>query len=119
MDYYCLNGELNLAFDKAFAYSGDKNLLVTITFDGDETAETSSDIEFYYNTDAENMAMSTNSDNVTFADYHESEDWPYAKGALAVRVYSLSTFSASMFRVYFPSASLVTSYFVSPLVDGY
>ena len=81
VDYYCLNGELNLAFDKAFAYSGDKNLLVTITFDGDETAETSSDIEFYYNTDAENMAMSTNSDNVTFADYHEAEDWPYAKGA--------------------------------------
>ena len=81
VDYYCQNGELNLAFDKAFAYSGDKNLLVTITFDGDETAETSSDIEFYYNTDAENMAMSTNSDNVTFADYHESEDWPYAKGA--------------------------------------
>ena len=81
VDYYCLNGELNLAFDKAFAYSGDKNLLVTITFDGDETAETSSDIEFYYNTDAENMAISTNSDNVTFADYHESEDWPYAKGA--------------------------------------
>ena len=81
VDYYCLNGELNLAFDKAFAYSGDKNLLVTITFDGDETAETSSDIEFYYNTDAENMTMSTNSDNVTFADYHESEDWPYAKGA--------------------------------------
>ena len=81
VDYYCQNGELNLAFDKAFAYSGDKNLLVTITFDGDETAETSSDIEFYYNTDAENMAMSTNSDNVTFAHYHESEDWPYAKGA--------------------------------------
>ena len=81
VDYYCQNGELNLAFDKAFAYSGDKNLLVTITFDGDETAETSSGIEFYYNTDAENMAMSTNSDNVTFADYHESEDWPYAKGA--------------------------------------
>ena len=81
MDYYCLNGELNLAFDKAFAYSGDKNLLITITFDGDETAETSSDIEFYYNTDAENMAMSTNSDKVTFADYHESEDWPYAKGS--------------------------------------
>ena len=81
VDYYCLNGELNLAFDKAFAYSGDKNLLITITFDGDETAETSSDIEFYYNTDAENMAMSTNSDNVTFADYHESEDWPYAKGS--------------------------------------
>ena len=81
VDYYCQNGELNLAFDKAFAYSDDKNLLVTITFDGDETAETSSDIEFYYNTDAENMAMSTNSDNVTFADYHESEDWPYAKGA--------------------------------------
>ena len=81
VDYYCQNGELNLAFDKAFAYSGDKNLLVTITFDGDETAETSSDIEFYYNTDAENMAMSTNNDNVTFADYHESEDWPYAKGA--------------------------------------
>ena len=81
VDYYCQNGELNLAFDKAFAYSGDKNLLVTITFDGDETAETSSDIEFYYNTDAENMAMSTNSDNVTFADYHETEDWPYAKGS--------------------------------------
>ena len=81
VDYYCQNGELNLAFDKAFAYSGDKNLLVTITFDGDETAETSSDIEFYYNTDAENMAMSTNSDKVTFADYHESEDWPYAKGS--------------------------------------
>ena len=23
VDYYCLNGELNLAFDKAFSYSGD------------------------------------------------------------------------------------------------
>lgn len=82
VDYYCLNGEMTVNFDKPFAYSGDKNLLVTITFDGDDTADNSSDIEFYYNTDAtaKNKSMSTCSDNSTFADYNESEDWPYATG---------------------------------------
>lgn len=80
VDYYCLNGEISFNFDKPFAYSGEKNLLVTITFDGDDTAETPTDIEFYYNTDAENAAMTTCSDNSSFADFNESEDWPYATG---------------------------------------
>ena len=82
LDYYCLNGEMTVNFDKPFAYSGDKNLLITITFDGDDTAGASSDIEFYYNTDAtaKNKAMTTCSDKSTFAEYNESEDWPYAKG---------------------------------------
>ena len=80
VDYYCLNGELELAFTSPFAYSGNKNLLVTITFDGDDTSETPSDIEFYYNTGADKMAMATCSDKTTFADYNESEDWPYATG---------------------------------------
>lgn len=80
VDYYCLNGEISFNFDKPFAYSGEKNLLVTITFDGDDTADTPTDIEFYYNTDAENAAMTTCSDNASFADFNESEDWPYATG---------------------------------------
>ena len=80
VDYYCLNGELELAFTSPFAYSGNKNLLVTITFDGDNTSDTPSDIEFYYNTGADKMAMVTCSDKTTFADYNESEDWPYATG---------------------------------------
>ncbi len=88
VDYYCLNGELNLAFDKAFAYSGDKNLLVTITFDGDETAETSSDIEFYYNTDAENMAMSTNSDYDDKAGLYMFYDYKDATVAVAGMEYA-------------------------------
>lgn len=80
VDYYCLNGELELAFTSPFAYSGNKNLLVTITFDGDDTANTPSDIEFYFNTGTDKMAMTTCSDKTTFADYNESEDWPYATG---------------------------------------
>lgn len=81
-DYYCLNGDIKIDFTTPFAYSGEKNLLVMITFDGDDVSETSSDIEMYYNTDeaAADKALATHSDNVTFSDFHESEDWPYAKG---------------------------------------
>ena len=81
-DYYCLNGDIKIDFTTPFAYSGEKNLLVMITFEGDDFSETSSDIEMYYNTDeaAADKALATHSDNVTFSNFHESEDWPYAKG---------------------------------------
>lgn len=79
-EYFCLNGEVSFYFDKPFAYSGEKNLLVTITFDGNDTSESPTDIEFYYNTDAKNMAMTTCSDKSSFADFNESEDWPFATG---------------------------------------
>lgn len=80
VEYYCMNGEISFNFDKPFAYSGEKNLLVTITFDGNDTSESPTDIEFYYNTDAKNMAMTTCSDKSSFADFNESEDWPFATG---------------------------------------
>ncbi len=80
VEYYCMNGEISFNFDKPFAYSGEKNLLVTITFDGDDTSDSPTDIEFYYNTDAKNMAMTTCSDKSSFADFNESEDWPFATG---------------------------------------
>lgn len=81
-DYYCLNGDIKIDFTTPFAYSGEKNLLVMITFDGDDFSDTPSDIEMYYNTDeaAADKALATHSDKVTFSDFHESEDWPYAKG---------------------------------------
>ena len=79
VEYYCMNNELNIPFDKVFAYSGNKNLLVTVTFDGDDTSDSPSDIEFYYNTNADKMAMTTSSDKTTFDVYHDSEDWPNAK----------------------------------------
>ena len=81
-DYYCLNGDIKIDFTTPFAYSGEKNLLVMITFDGDDVSDTPSDIEMYYNTDkaAADKALATHSDKVTFSDFHESEDWPYAKG---------------------------------------
>lgn len=81
VDYPYMNRDLKVDFDKPFAYSGTKNLLVTITFDGDEYADTPSDIEFYYNTDdtAKKKAMAACSDNSTFEEFNESEDWPYAK----------------------------------------
>lgn len=81
VEYYCMNNELNIPFDKVFAYSGNKNLLVTVTFDGDDTSDSPSDIEFYYNTDADKMAMTTSSDKTTFDVYHDSEDWPNAKSS--------------------------------------
>ena len=81
-DYYCLNGDIKIDFTTPFAYSGEKNLLVMITFDGDDFSNSASDIEMYYNTDeaAVDKALATHSDKVTFSDFHESEDWPYAKG---------------------------------------
>lgn len=81
LDYYCLNNELFIPFDKVFAYDGNKNLLVTITFDGDDTADSPTDIEFYYNKDVDKMAMTTCSDNTSFDDFHDSEDWPLAKSS--------------------------------------
>ena len=80
VDAYNENGDLAINFNTPFAYSGEKNLLVTITFDGEDVTDGSTDIEFYFNTDAPNLAMSTCSDKTTFADFNESEDWPYANG---------------------------------------
>lgn len=78
-DYYDgANHELTLNFDQPFAYSGDKNLLLTITFDGDETTDGPESVEFYYNTEASNLAMTACSDNVSFEDFHDSEDWASA-----------------------------------------
>ena len=51
---------------------------------GEDVTDSSTDIEFYFNTDAPNLAMSTCSDNTTFADFNESEDWPYANGGGSV-----------------------------------
>lgn len=79
VDYYCLNGEMTLTFDTPFAYSGTKNLVVTVSFDGDDTSDSNTDIEWYYNTDASKKALTFCSDNNTFGDYHDSEDWPLAK----------------------------------------
>lgn len=82
VNYYNINGDIKIDFTTPFAYSGEKNLLVMITFDGDDVSNSASDIEMYYNTDeaAADKALATHSDKVTFSDFHESEDWPYAKG---------------------------------------
>lgn len=79
LDYYDgANHELTLNFDHPFAYSGNKNLLITITFDGDDTTDGPESLEFYYNTEASNSAMTACSDNVSFEDFHDSEDWASA-----------------------------------------
>lgn len=81
VDAYNMNGDLEVSFNTPFAYSGTKNLLVTITFDGEDVTDTPTDIEFYFNTDAEKLAMTACSDKSSFADFNESEDWPYATGS--------------------------------------
>ena len=87
-DYYYLNGEITIPFDAPFAYSGDKNLVVTITFDGEDDTDGSSDIMWYYNSDATKSAISFCSDTKTFADFHDSEDWPVAKSSASAVSFS-------------------------------
>lgn len=77
--FYGMNYEINLPFDTPVAYSGTKNLLVTITFDGDTNTDNTDNIMFYYNNDAKQLAMTACSDNSSFDDFHESTDWPEAK----------------------------------------
>lgn len=70
-------GELVLTLDAPFAYSGDKSLVVTITCDGDESAG-AFDINFYCNESVKNAAMTFCNDSYSFADFAETDDWPYA-----------------------------------------
>ena len=70
------NGELELTFDKPLDYSGEKNLLVALTFEGENTCNVL-DFNFFYNPDATKKAMTYFSDKYTFGDYAETEDWPY------------------------------------------
>ena len=70
--------ELTINFDKPLAYSGNKNLLITITFEGSECDDGAESLMFYYNKDAKKLAMTACSDNVTFEQFHESTDWPYS-----------------------------------------
>ena len=70
------NGELELTFDKPLNYSGNKNLLLVLTFEGSSTCNVL-DFNFFYNPDMTKKAMSYFSDKFTFGDYSETEDWPY------------------------------------------
>lgn len=70
------NGELEIAFDKPINYSGNKNLLLTFTFEGTECCNTL-DFNFFYNADMAKKAMSYFSDRRSFDEYAESVDWPY------------------------------------------
>lgn len=82
LDYFDgANHALTIPFDQPFAYSGDKNLLITVTFDGDEATDGPESLEFYYNPDAANLSMTACSDQVTFDEFHDSEDWPAASNS--------------------------------------
>ena len=70
------SAELPLVFDKPVNYRGEKNLLVTITFDGENTCN-SLDMNFFCQEDVKNKAMSYMSDSYTFDTFAETEDWPY------------------------------------------
>lgn len=74
------NGELEIAFDKPINYSGNKNLLLTFTFEGTECCNTL-DFNFFYNADMPKKAMSYFSDRRSFDEYAESVDWPYVNDA--------------------------------------
>lgn len=73
---YIGNGELEIPFDKPLNYSGNKNLLLTITFEGTECCNTL-DFNFFCNPDMPKKAMTYFSDKYTFDEYAETVDWPY------------------------------------------
>lgn len=77
-EYIGVNGELVLTFDTPVNYSGTKNLLLTITFDGDDCMDSAFDFDFFCNTDVKNRAMTYTDDSYSFAEFGETEDWPYA-----------------------------------------
>ncbi|HCD77533.1 MAG TPA: hypothetical protein DEQ27_04180 [Prevotella sp.] len=70
------NGEMELIFDNPLNYSGKKNLLVALTFEGENTCNVL-EFNFYYNPDQTKKAMTYFSDKYTFGDFAETEDWPY------------------------------------------
>ena len=75
-EVYGMNGELIINFDNPFKYSGNKNLLVVITFDGEETTGGSMDVNFFCNSDIKKRAMTYVNDGYSFEDYKATEDWP-------------------------------------------
>lgn len=75
--YIYQSGELVLPFDQVVNYSGDKNLLVTVTFDGEECCG-SLDLGFFCNAAVTKRAMTYTDDSYSFADFRDTEDWPYA-----------------------------------------
>lgn len=85
LEYAGISGEMVLPFDETVNYSGEKNLLVTITFDGDDTMS-SMDLGFFYNKEVKNAAMTYTDDNYSFADLLETEDWPYETDATGTRL---------------------------------
>lgn len=76
LSYCYMSYELNLPFDKPVYYSGDKNLLVVVTFDGDEEFGQSLDFSFYADQTRPAKAMAYNNDDVSFEDYQLTDDWP-------------------------------------------
>lgn len=82
---YSVNGELIVPLSKPFAYTGKKNLLVSITFDGTETCG-SMDLSFFYVPETMRKAMTFTSDEASFAEYHESADWPKATSSTGTKL---------------------------------
>lgn len=76
LSYAYSSYELNLPFSKPFYYSGNNNLLITITFDGEEEYGGSLDFSFYPDNSRKQRAMTYNSDDVSFDDYQLTDDWP-------------------------------------------
>ena len=77
MSFYQANrAKMDLVFDKPLNYSGEKNLLVAITFEGENTCNVL-DFNFFYNPDQTKKAMTYFNDRYTFDDYADTEDWPY------------------------------------------
>ena len=75
VNYAYSSYELNLPFSKPVYYSGENNLLVTVTFDG-EACGGNLDFNFYANKDRKKQAMTYTSSDVSFADYEQTDDWP-------------------------------------------
>lgn len=101
---YIGNGELEIPFDKPLNYSGNKNLLLTITFEGTECCNTLA-FNFFCNPDMPKKAMTYFSDKFTFDEYAETEDWPYGTTTALQDWSSLS--HASSIQRHKPTASVL------------
>lgn len=77
---YGANGELVIDLDTPYEYSGEKNLLVILTFDGNvaDDANGSLDITFFCNKDLKKRCLTYVSDKFSFDEFADTEDWPKA-----------------------------------------
>jgi len=78
LSIYGMSGEFEIPFNNPFVYSGEKNLLVVFTFDGEDCANGGLDINFFMIKDIRDRAMTFTEDHFSFMDFYESEDWPAA-----------------------------------------